>query len=128
MDKYVDIIFANEDEAREFCGADHFEPEKAAEQLGSVCSTAAVKLGKKGSLLKHGGEVCRIAPKIVNAVDTTGAGDLWQAGFLYGWLNGRGLQRAGELGAILGAEIVQVIGAEIPSGRWDSIKAQFNQK
>ncbi|MBE6374654.1 MAG: adenosine kinase [Lentisphaerae bacterium] len=128
MDKYVDIIFANEDEAREFCGADHFEPEKAAEQLGSVCSTAAVKLGKKGSLLKQGGEVCRIAPKIVNAVDTTGAGDLWQAGFLYGWLNGLGLQRAGELGAILGAEIVQVIGAEIPTNRWDSIKAQFNQK
>jgi len=128
MEQYVDIIFANEDEAREFCGTDSFEPEKAAEQLGSVCSTAAVKLGKKGALLKQGGEVCRIAPKIVKAVDTTGAGDLWQAGFLYGWLNGLGLQRAGELGAILGAEIVQVIGAEIPSGRWDAIKVQFNQK
>ena len=93
MDQYVDIIFANEDEAREYCGADHFDPENAADQLASVCSAAAVKLGKKGALLKHGSEVCRIAPKIVDAVDTTGAGDLWQAGFLYGWLNGCGLQK-----------------------------------
>jgi len=127
LDQYVDIIFANEDEAREFCGTENFEPEKAAEQLSSACSVAAVKLGKKGALLEQGGEICRIAPKIVKAVDTTGAGDLWQAGFLYGWLNGSGLQKAGELGSILGAEIVQVIGAEIPPARWNSIKAQFNQ-
>lgn len=128
LDQYVDIIFANEDEAREFCGTENFEPEQAAEKLNGICPVAAVKLGKKGALLRQGTEICRVAPKAVKAVDTTGAGDLWQAGFLYGWLNGLGLRRAGELGSILGAEIVQVIGAEIPVNRWDTIKAQFNQK
>lgn len=127
LDQYVDIIFANEDEAREFCGAEDFQPEKALEKLRSVCPVAAVKLGKKGALLQDNSQTCRIEPKIVNAVDTTGAGDLWQAGFLYGWLNGLGLQKAGTMGSILGAEVVQIIGAALPSERWPEIKKQFNQ-
>ena len=127
LDEYVDIIFANEDEAREFCGTDDFEPEAAAARFLKSCSTAAVKLGKKGALLRHGAETCRIEPKLVHALDTTGAGDLWQAGFLFGWLNGLGLEKAGNMGAVLGAEIVQVIGAEIPPGRWPEIQKQFNQ-
>ena len=127
LERYVDIIFANEDEAREFCGTDNFEPEAAAARLLKTCSTAAVKLGKKGALLRHGAETCRIEPKLVRALDTTGAGDLWQAGFLYGWLNGLGLEKAGAMGSVLGAEIVQVIGAEIPPGRWPEIRKQFNQ-
>ena len=47
---------------------------------------------------RSGDEACRIEPHIVQAVDTTGAGDLWQAGFLYGWLNGFGLEKAGRMG------------------------------
>ena len=127
MKQYVDVIFANEDEAREFCGTENFDPESAAKTLRGYCSTAAVKLGKKGALLKSGDETCRIEPHIVRAVDTTGAGDLWQAGFLYGWLNGFGLEKAGRMGAVLGAEIVQVLGAELPPERWPDIKVQFNQ-
>ncbi|MBO4631446.1 MAG: adenosine kinase [Lentisphaeria bacterium] len=127
MGKYVDVIFANEDEAREFCGQENFDPETAVEELQKRCPVAAVKLGKKGALLKENGKVCRIEPKIVKAVDTTGAGDLWQAGFLYGWLNGLGLQKAGEMGSVLGAEVVQIIGAALPPERWPEIKKQFNQ-
>ena len=127
MGKYVDVIFANEDEAREFCGTEHFDPEKALDRLQTYCPVAAVKLGGKGALLKQSGEICRIQSRKVSAVDTTGAGDLWQAGFLYGWLNGYGLRKAGEMGSVLGAEIVQVMGAALPPERWAEIKTQFNQ-
>ena len=127
MDRYVDVIFANEDEAREFCGAENFDPEDAAGQLLKRCPVAAVKLGAKGALLRQKDESCLVAPKKVHAVDTTGAGDLWQAGFLYGWLSGCGLRKAGEMGSLLGAEIVQVLGAEIPPARWSDIQAQFKQ-
>jgi len=124
---YADIIFANEDEAREFCGQENFDPENAVAELQKRCPVAAVKLGKKGALLKESGKVCRIEPKLVKAVDTTGAGDLWQAGFLYGWLNGCGLQKAGEMGSVLGAEVVQVIGAAMPLEHWPQIIKQIDQ-
>jgi len=124
---FVDIVFANEDEAREFCGPEKFDPEAAVAELRKKCPVAAVKLGKKGALLQDDRQTCRIEPIIVNAVDTTGAGDLWQAGFLYGWLNGLGLRKAGEMGSVLGAEVVQVIGASLPTGRWPEIMKQFNQ-
>ena len=127
LKQYVDIIFANEDEAREFCGADGFTPDKAAERLTEYSPAAAVKLGGKGALLRHGTEVCRTQAKTVRALDTTGAGDLWQAGFLYGWLNGCGLAKAGEMGSVLGAAVVQVLGAELPPERWKDIQDQFDQ-
>ena len=127
LNQYVDIIFANEDEAREFCGADGFTPEKAAERLTGYAPVAAVKLGGKGALLRHGTEVCRTQAKTVRALDTTGAGDLWQAGFLYGWLNGCGLAKAGEMGSVLGAAVVQVLGAELPPEQWKTIQDRFDQ-
>lgn len=127
LKQYVDIIFANEDEAREFCGAEGFTPEKAAERLLGYCPVVAVKLGGKGALLRNGAEVSRTQAKTVRALDTTGAGDLWQAGFLYGWLNGAGLAKAGEMGSVLGAAIVQVLGAELPPEQWKDIQAQFDQ-
>ena len=69
----------------------------------------------------------RIPPVLVNAVDTTGAGDLWQGGFLYGYLNGYGVEAAGRMGSVLGAEIVQVLGAQIPPERWPAIREEFEK-
>lgn len=123
LKKYVDIVFANEDEAKEFCGTDI--PEKALEQLSAYCNTVAVKLGRKGCILKSGPLTASAKADIVKAVDTTGAGDLWQAGFLYGFLNGKDLATCGAYGAILGAEVVQVMGAEIPPQRWDIIRSKL---
>lgn len=123
LKKYVDIVFANEDEAREFCGTD--SSEKAIEILSGYCDTVAVKLGKKGCILKSGTKTASAQAELVNAVDTTGAGDLWQAGFLYAFLNGKDLDTCGRYGAILGAEVVQVMGAEIPPARWDIIRSRL---
>ncbi len=120
LSEYVDIVFANEDEAREFCG--DVSLEEALEKLSEYCETAVVKMGKEGSLIKRGEEIARVRADVVNAVDTTGAGDLWQTGFLYGFVNGRSLEECGILGSALGAEVVQVMGANIPDARWDVIR------
>jgi len=57
------------------------------------------------------------------AVDTTGAGDLWAAGFLYGMVHGFGIERAGRLGSACGYEVCQVVGAQIPAEGWARIRA-----
>ena len=125
LEKYVDIIFANEDEAKEFCKYEKFSPEAVAENLFHYCSVVVVKLGKEGSFIRENGVNHRIPPVLVNAVDTTGAGDLWQGGFLYGYLNGCGIEAAGRMGSVLGSEIVRVFGAQIPPARWCAIREQF---
>lgn len=126
--RYVDVVFANEDEAREFLGVKgEIDPAQAADALLEFCGTAAVKLGKRGACLKSAKETAIVSSELVTAIDTTGAGDLWQAGFLYAWLNGYSLETAGKMGAILGAEVVQVIGAAIPPFRWEPIRARFQK-
>lgn len=126
--RYVDIVFANEDEAREFLGQqDDIDPHKAAGALLEFCETAAVKLGKRGACIRNARRTAVVNSELVTAVDTTGAGDLWQSGFLYAWLNGHSLETAGKMGSILGAEVVQVIGASIPPYRWESVRTRFKK-
>lgn len=121
---YVDIVFANEDEARAFTGLNN-EFETMVEQLASQCKVAVVKLGKDGSLIRSAGQTHRIRPQYVERpLDTTGAGDLWAAGFLYGYLNGRDLETCGDYGSRLGAEVVQVLGATLPAERWRALELQ----
>lgn len=116
----VDCVFANEDEAAAFTGND--DPASALETLGKHCATAVVKVGKEGAWLKNDDEIVKVDAELVEAVDTTGAGDLWQAGFIHGFLRGQSLRDCGRNGAILGAEVVQVMGAAIPGDRWEGIR------
>lgn len=122
---YVDIVFANEEEGSTFTGLGN-DYEGSARKLGELCSIAAVKLGAKGSLVAENGTIHSIDPIVIDkAVDTTGAGDLWAGGFLYGWLKGKSLPECGKLGSLLGAEVVQVIGAAVSDARWKAISAEF---
>jgi sugar/nucleoside kinase (ribokinase family) len=118
----VDILIANEDEAAAFTGL-RDEGEAAAE-LGKKAPIAVMKLGKRGSVIMHGGGAVNIAPHGDGhpAVDTTGAGDLWASGFLYGLVNGFPLERCGALASMCGYEVCQVVGAHIPQEGWDRIK------
>ncbi|MGL1901560.1 MAG: adenosine kinase [Fibrobacterales bacterium] len=120
IEKYVDIIIANEDEAKAFTGLDE---EPALEELSKLCAFSVVKLGKKGALIKRDGEVTRVDAQVVNAIDTTGAGDLWAAGFLYGVVEGWPMDKCGILASATGAEVVQVLGAVIPDAGWVRIAA-----
>ncbi|MFZ5495173.1 MAG: adenosine kinase [Verrucomicrobiota bacterium] len=120
--KGVDVVFANEDEARALfrqeAGYDTYAREIAA--FGGI---AAVKVGKDGAWVARGAELHRIAPvRVAHVADTTGAGDAWAGGFLYGWLRGKSLAGAGALGSALGAECVQHLGAAIPETRWPHLR------
>lgn len=122
---YVDIVFANEDEARAFTGlGDDFEAMLA--QLAELSAVAVVKLGKDGSLIRSKGQTHRIAAQhVAYPLDTTGAGDFWAAGFLYGYLNGQDMAACGSYGSRLGAEVVQVVGASLPASRWQVVRNEL---
>lgn len=121
---YVDVVFANQDESRAFCGSQ--DPQSALSALGECCPTAAVKLGADGAWLLRDNEVAYVpALPAERAVDSTGAGDYWAAGFLYGHLRGYSLGTCGLLGNILGCEVVQHVGAQIPRDNWQELKRNF---
>jgi sugar/nucleoside kinase (ribokinase family) len=122
--EYVDILIANEDEARAFTGYD--DEQMALAELGKRAEIAVLKVGKRGSYITHNGAV--FAVKAIGsdtAIDTTGAGDLWAAGFLYGLLKGYSLDKCGEIGSACGYEVCQVMGASIPEAGWNRIKKLF---
>ncbi|MBN1982834.1 MAG: adenosine kinase [Chitinivibrionales bacterium] len=122
INEYVDILLANEDEAAAYTGTR--DESKALELLAEHVPCAVLKRGKRGSLISYKKKVTEIG--IVgdgNAVDTTGAGDLWASGFLYGIVNGFSVQRAGKLASLCGYEVCQVIGTKIPPAGWDRIHA-----
>lgn len=119
IEKYADIVFANEDEARMLTG---LEPEKALEQIGNMCKVAVVKTGAEGSLVKRGEELMKIGTIPIDCIDTTGAGDLYASGFLYGYANGMEPDKCGALGALLAGNVIALVGARIPDKKWPEIK------
>ena len=119
----VHILFANEDEIRAL-----FQKEASydayARQIAGYGGIAAVKMGKDGAWVARGSELHRIEPvKAARVVDTTGAGDAWAAGFLYGHLRGQSLSNTGSLGSLLGSETVQHLGATVPDMHWPRLRA-----
>ncbi len=126
LEKHVDIVFANEEEARAFAGTDNIMI--ALDKLSDLCDVAVVKLGKAGAFIMANGKRSHApAEPVENPVDTTGAGDLWAAGFLYGYLNGHPADKSGRYGAVLGAEAVKTLGAAIPDARWPEIRRRIEE-
>lgn len=115
----VDIIIANEDESKEFTGKD---PEASLEEFRGMSELAIVKLGADGVLVAKGDEKVNVSGTPVNAVDTTGAGDLWASGFIYGLMQGWSLEQCCHLGNRKGSEVVQVVGAVIPDHVYEDIR------
>ncbi|MDD7984227.1 adenosine kinase [Lentisphaera marina] len=125
LDQYVDMVFANEDEAKAWCDSD--DPQVALDSLSKYCDVVAVKLGPEGAWVRKADETVFVNSYKVEAVDTTGAGDLWASGFLYGLYNDYGLEKSAKLGAKTGSEVVQIMGAVIPEAGWDRIKTFLNE-
>lgn len=118
---YVDILIANEDEAKAYCG--HINETEALSAMSKHVDVAALKLGARGSVICCRDKMWTIEPQgSGNAVDTTGAGDLWASGFLYGMVNGYPVEKCGSLASACGFEVCQVIGAKIPEDGWDRIR------
>jgi sugar/nucleoside kinase (ribokinase family) len=118
---YVDIVFANEEEGSAYTGIEG-DYAAIALQLAELCEIVAVKVGAHGSYIAHAGIVEKIEPMhAAHVIDTTGAGDLWAAGFLYGWSQKRSLAECAKLGSILGAAVVQEQGSVLPEHIWQDI-------
>lgn len=120
VEKYVDILFANEDEARVFTG--EADPQNALELIAAKCDLAVVKIGIKGAYIRQDGQTTHVGIlKAATRVDTTGAGDFYAAGFLYGLCNGLSLRQCGTIGAIAAGKVIEVIGTTFADDVWDEI-------
>ena len=120
LEDFVDIVFANSDEADALLG--QLPPEEQLQQLRKLCKVAVVKLGEKGAWADCGDGAVFIPANKVDAIDTTAAGDSFAAGFLYGLLAGKDAAGCGKTGAALAAETVQVFGAAISDEAWARVK------
>ncbi len=108
--KSVDILFANESEIASLYQTQSFDA--AAEQAQRDTKLAALTRSEKGSVILGGGRSIAIpAAPVAKVVDTTGAGDLFAAGFLFGVATGKDLETAGRLGSLAAAEIISHVGA-----------------
>ena len=109
VDGHVDLLFANEMEITSLYEANSFE--EAVEQVRGRCRIAALTRSEAGSLVLSGEESIAIAPYRLGAlVDTTGAGDLYAAGFLHGHTQGESLERCGQLGSLCAGQVVTQLG------------------
>ena len=116
---YVDILFANEEEALAFTGK---QPEEALDIISKMVEYAIVKVGKKGSLIKYKGNVVSEGITDNKRVDTTGAGDFYAAGFLYALASGMTVEKAAHYGKILSGNIIEVVGVKLTDQQWNNIK------
>lgn len=126
VERYVDILFANEEEATTFSGLE--SAEEALEYIASRVELAVVKIGMRGALIRRGQE--RVHVGIMSAakrVDTTGAGDFYAAGFLSALAEGMSLRQCGTIGAITAGKVIEVVGTTFGEEAWSEIFALREQ-
>ena len=124
VEEYVDIVFANETEAEAFTG---LPPREALDSIARICDIAVVKIGKDGSMVRRGEELHFIKARPAAAIDATGAGDLYAAGFLYAHSIGMPLKTCGDIGSAIAAKVVEVVGTKIDQPRWNAAKKEINE-
>ena len=126
VSEQVDIVFANEDEARVF--TEEAEPLNALQAISQMCELAVVKIGTKGALIKHGDEVVHVGiMAAAKRVDTTGAGDFYAAGFRAGLCDGLSLRQCGTIGAITAGKVIEVVGTTFGEEAWEEIFRLVNK-
>ena len=125
VERYVDIVFANESESKAFTKL--VDPHDALVEISKQCQIAVVKVGKDGSWVRSGDEEHFIRPWPAVPLDATGAGDTYAAGFLYAHALGMPLRVCGEIGSIIAAKVVEVIGTKIDIPRWRDAKKEIRE-
>lgn len=123
VSRNVDILFANEEETKQITG---LEPERGCLMLRDVCPTAIVKMGPGGCWAANQEgcyhQVAVVPPEIL---DTTGAGDLFASGFLYGILENADIKSCAHFGAVLASHTIAVHGTELSPDAWMKIKEEW---
>ncbi|MCH9609233.1 MAG: Ribokinase [Chlamydiales bacterium] len=115
LNEYVDIVFLDKDEAYALT---HLDPENTCHFLRNYCSIVVVKVGDRGCFVGSDETVTHYPGLPSNLVDATGAGDLFNSGFLYGILNNAPIEKCAYFGNLLGSTVIKQFGAEIPEEKW----------
>ncbi|KJS45183.1 MAG: carbohydrate kinase [Rhodospirillaceae bacterium BRH_c57] len=124
IDGFVDILFANEAELKALYELDDFDA--AVAQVRGHAEVAAVTRGAKGSVVITGGDVLAVPVDAVDrVVDTTGAGDLYAAGFLFGYTRGYELAECARIGGIAAGEVISHVGPRPEKPLADLIKERL---
>jgi sugar/nucleoside kinase (ribokinase family) len=118
---YVDILFANNLEAESLTGE---KPEKAIVTLGALTEIAVVKTGAEGSMAYSNGELTKIGVIPSSPVDTTGAGDMYAAGFLFGLIHNQPIEICGKIGAVIAGRVIEVYGAKMDESIWEKLRRE----
>jgi sugar/nucleoside kinase (ribokinase family) len=121
LSSYVDIVFANAEEAEMLF---HTSPREACRELMQLSKVAVVSMNKQGCWVGYGSEPVHCPAYPVDAVDSTGAGDLFASGFLHGFLTNKAPERSAHYGALIAAAVVQVFGADIPPAIWRRLRRE----
>ena len=119
LEDYVDIVFCNEREAKALTGLKACE---SCDRLAKLCDIAVVTMSERGSWVRKGNEKIYMEAFSVKSIDSTGAGNLYESGFLHGYLNGYSLKKCAWIGSLLASYVVKRIGAEIPNSVWEEIR------
>ncbi len=122
---HVDILFANEEEAKAFTGK---PPREALDIIAQQCEVAVVKVGAEGSWVAMGGTICKADAEEATPRDTTGAGDLYASGFLYGLSKSYGPEKCAAIGSLVASRVIEILGAKLDQNTWNELRAQIIQR
>ncbi len=125
VERGVDIVFANEQESLAFTGSSNLE--EALRLMAGMAETVVQKRGADGSVAVCKGVRAQATAGRVSVVDTTGAGDYYAGGFLYGLSRGASLQQCVSAGTLLSSFVIQNVGAQLSPGQWDEISGLLKE-
>lgn len=119
----IDIVLANAQETKILTGK---ELEKGIKELGELCSIAVVKNGGMDTLISNKGKILSIPSFESEVVDTTGAGDNFAAGFIYGLISGYPVEKCGRIASFVASKTIEKIGAQAPGNIKEVLKNFLN--
>jgi len=123
LEKYVNILFANEEEIKALTG---LSPESGANEIKDLVDIVVIKMGAEGSFCISDQGTVRIGVRPSNPIDTTGAGDLFAAGYIYGHIQGLGPEICGKMGSILAGRIIELFGAKMDESHWENLRREIS--
>ncbi len=121
---YVDILFSNESEAEAYTG---LPPHTAIDVISEDVEISVVTIGKDGVLAKNNNLKIHDSALDNCVIDTTGAGDNFAAGFLFGYSLGTTLEQSAQIGSLLSGNVIETVGAQIAEDRWEQIKLKVGE-
>jgi len=124
LENYVDLVFANEEEALSMTG---LVPEEAVRYLHGLCETAVVKEGAKGAWAMKQDTLTKIDAVKASPIDTSGAGDSFAAGFIYGEIKDLSVQQSGSIGALIAARVIEFMGPKLPETEWEKLRGEIRK-